>query len=145
MPPSAPTKPERALSLTAKTRLFTLIVIVSNVIGNLALSHGLRNTGSLVGGPVLGYITVLFNPWVAVGVVFLIVWFLSHMTLLSWADLSYVLPVTAIGYALIALGGRVFLHESVSLVRWGGIAFIVCGVSLVGGTDPRATPEKRQL
>jgi multidrug transporter EmrE-like cation transporter len=145
MPPSAPTKPERALSLSAKTRLFTLIVIVSNVIGNLALSRGLHSTASLVGGPAVGYIRVLFNPWVALGVVFLIVWFLSHMTLLSWADLSYVLPVTAIGYALIALGGRVFLHESVSLVRWGGIAFIVFGVSLVGGTAPRAMPENKRL
>ena len=51
----------------------------------------------------LGYIQVLFDPWVALGVVLLIVWLLSQMTLLSWADLSYVLPVTSVGYVLTAL------------------------------------------
>src|SRR5256885_13128531 len=34
------------------------------------------------------YVQALFNPWVAVGVSLLIVWLLSHMALLSWADLS---------------------------------------------------------
>ncbi len=137
-----PTEAAAARSAAWKTRVFTLIVIVSNVIGNIALSYGLHRTGRLAGGPALAYLEALFNPWVALGVAFLIVWLASHMTLLSWADLSYVLPVTAIGYALIALGGRVFLHETVSPVRWAGIAFIVCGVSLVGRTAPHAAKER---
>ena len=53
-------------------------------------------------GP-LDYITVLFRPYVALGVALLIVWMLSRMALLSWADLSYVVPVTAIGYVLVAI------------------------------------------
>ena len=44
----------------------------------------------------------------------LILWLLSRMTLLSWADLSYVLPVTSIGYVLVALAGELFLHEAIS-------------------------------
>ena len=55
----------------------------------------------------LAYITVLFQPWVALGVSLLILWMLSRMALLSWADLSYVLPVTSIGYVLVALAGRI--------------------------------------
>ena len=54
----------------------------------------------------LDYITVLFRPWVALGVLLLILWLLSRMALLSWADLSYVLPVTSIGYVLVALAGQ---------------------------------------
>ena len=54
----------------------------------------------------LDYITALFQPWVALGVVLLILWMLSRMALLSWADLSYVLPVTSIGYVLVALAGQ---------------------------------------
>jgi len=64
---------------------------------------------------------------------------LSHMALLSWADLSYVLPVTSIGYALVALAGHVFLNEAVSLTRWAGIALIVGGVILVGRTEFNTT------
>ena len=68
------------------------------------------------------------------------------MTLLSWADLSYVLPVTAIGYVLVALVGRLFLAEQISIKRWAGIGLIVAGVALVSlGTPPRThKPEAGQ-
>jgi drug/metabolite transporter (DMT)-like permease len=66
----------------------------------------------------------------------LIVWLISQMTLLSWADLSFVMPVTSIGYVLSALMGRVFLHEQVSWRRWAGIGIIMLGVILVSRTHP---------
>jgi uncharacterized membrane protein len=122
-----------------KTRVFTAIVVVSNVLGNSLLSRGMRSVGELISLSPVPYIRALFNPWVAVGVSLLILWLLSHMALLSWADLSYVLPVTSIGYVLVALVGRIFLHEQVSVARWAGIALIVVGVALVGRTAPRTT------
>src|SRR5579862_7706771 len=97
--------------LQLKTRVFTALVVFSNVLGNFSLSWGLRRVGVLLGFSPLAYIEALFNPWVALGVSLLILWLLSHMTLLSWADLSYVLPVTSVGYVLAAVVGRVFLHE----------------------------------
>jgi drug/metabolite transporter (DMT)-like permease len=81
----------------------------------------------------LSYIAALFQPWAALGVVLLITWMLSRMTLLSWADLSYVLPVTSIGYVLVALEGKLLLHEEITLKRWAGIVLIMAGVALVGG------------
>jgi drug/metabolite transporter (DMT)-like permease len=118
-----------------KTRVVTAVVILSNVLGDSILRAGLQQVGSLVAKPPLAYILALFNPLVAVGVSMLILWMLSHMALVSWADLSYVLPVTSIGYALVALAGRLFLHEQVSLARWAGIFLIVAGVVLVGRTE----------
>jgi uncharacterized membrane protein len=75
---------------------------------------------------------------VALGVSLLILWLFSHMVLLSWADLSYVLPVTSIGYVLVTLAGRLFLHESVSVMRWCGVILIVTGVMLVGRGAPNS-------
>ncbi len=118
-----------------KTRIVTAVVIISNVLGDSILRSGLQQVGSLVAKPPLAYIMALFNPLVAVGVSMLILWMLSHMALVSWADLSYVLPVTSIGYALVALCGRIFLHERVSVARWAGIFLIVAGVILVGQTE----------
>ena len=63
----------------------------------------------------------------------LIVWQLSRMALLSWADLSYVLPVTSVGYVLVALIGKVLLHEAITGRRWAGIVLIMAGVALVSG------------
>lgn len=132
---------ERALLL--KTRIFTAIVVISNVLGNFALTLGLRKVGRLVSVSPFAYIQALFEPMVAVGVALLIVWLLSHMTLLSWADLSYVLPVTSIGYVLAALAGWFFLGEQIHLARWAGIAFITAGVALVGRTSVNTRRRER--
>jgi uncharacterized membrane protein len=129
------TSPVKALQL--KTRIFTAIVVLTNVLGNSFLSRGMQSVGELLSLSPLPYIRALFNPWVAVGVSLLIVWLLSHMALLSWADLSYVLPVTSIAYVLVALVGRFLLHEHVSPARWVGVTLIMAGVTLVGHTDPR--------
>jgi uncharacterized membrane protein len=69
---------------------------------------------------------------------------LTRMTLLSWADLSFVLPVTAIGYALSALAGKLFLNEIVTPVRWVGIGLIVAGAALVAATTPPSEREPQQ-
>jgi uncharacterized membrane protein len=135
--------PVKALQL--KTRIFTAIVVLTNVLGNSFLSRGMQSVGELLSLSPLPYIRALFNPWVAVGVSLLVVWLLSHMALLSWADLSYVLPVTSIAYVLVALVGRFLLHEHVSPARWAGITLIMAGVTLVGDTAPRTTSAQKRV
>jgi uncharacterized membrane protein len=120
--------------LAFKTRLFTAIVVLSSVLGNFFLAFGMRRVGRLEILSPAAYILALFDPWVALGVLLLIVWMLAHMALVSWADLSYVLPVTAIGYVLTALAGWAFLGERIAVPRAAGIALIVTGVVLVGAT-----------
>lgn len=125
-----------------KSRIFTAIVVVTNVLGNSLLSRGMQSIGELVSLSPLPYIRALFNPWVAAGTSLLIVWLLSTMALLSWADLSYVLPVTSMAYVLVALVGRFILHEAVSVAHWSGIVLIMIGVSLVGSTNPNTAGKR---
>jgi drug/metabolite transporter (DMT)-like permease len=127
--------------LHLKTVVLTLVVIFASVAGNFSLTWGMRRTGPGVFESPLGYITALFDPWVALGVCLLLVWMLSQMALLSWADLSYVLPVTSAGYVLAAIAGRLFLQERISTGRWTGIALIMSGVVLVGRTAHSSTGE----
>src|SRR4051794_36721182 len=124
--------------LRLKTWICAVIVVLSNAFGNFFMKRGMP---AQLTTP-LEYITVLFRPWVTLGVLLLILWTLSRMALLSWADLSYVLPVTSIGYVLVALVGRIFLAEQISPRRWAGIALIMAGVALVsGGARPRTARE----
>ena len=117
-----------------KSSVCAAVVVLSNVTGNFFLKVGMP---AQLPTP-LAYITVLFRPTVTLGVLLLILWLASRMALLSWADLSYVLPVTSIGYVLVALAGRVLLHEQITAKRWAGIALIMAGVALVsGGTAPQ--------
>lgn len=120
--------------LRAKTRLFAVLTILSNVAGNSALTKGMQQLGGIGNSP-LALIAALFHPWVAVGVALLIVWTLTHMALLSWADLSYVIPVTALSYVVTAFAARLLLGENVSVARWIGIVLITAGVTLVGRTE----------
>jgi|SRR5581483_722877 len=117
-----------ASRLRVKTWICAVVVILSNVFGNFFLKRGMPAD---LPSP-LDYITALFRPVVALGVLLLITWMLSRMTLLSWADLSYVLPVTSVGYVLVALIGKLLLNEEITLRRWTGILLIMAGVALVG-------------
>ena len=109
--------------MTGKARLLTVVVVISNVAGNLLLSLGLKSENGFVW------------PLVGGGVALLILWTLARMTLMSWADLSYILPITAIGYVLSAVAGKLFLSEQISLMRWSGTLLIVAGIVLVGRTQ----------
>ena len=117
--------------LRLKTWICAAVVVLSNVFGNFFMKRGMPAELSTP----LEYITVLFQPWVALGVLLLVLWTVARMALLSWADLSYVLPVTAIGYVLVALVGKLLLHEQISIQRWAGITLIVAGVALVSGAS----------
>lgn len=125
-----------------KTRVFAAIVILSNAFGNLSLTWGMRyDTGELTSSP-MSFVRAIFSPWVSLGICLLIAWMISRMFLLSWADLSFVLPVTAFGYVLNAVLGRLFLGEIVTPARWGGTLLIMAGVILVGLGNPH-TEETR--
>jgi drug/metabolite transporter (DMT)-like permease len=124
--------------LRLKTWIFTVILVFSNAFGDFFLKRGLPESVQL--SSPLEYIAALFQPWVTLGVVLLIVWQMSRMALLSWADLSYVLPVTSVGYVVVALIGKVLLHETITDRRWAGIVLIVAGVALVSGSAPSTVP-----
>ena len=119
--------------LLLKTRLFAVIVILTNTLGNFCIARGMKHLAAPAGSP-LDMIRAIFTPWVALGVVLLITWLLTRMTLLSWADLSYVLPVTSLGYVANALMGRYFLGEHITAARWGGTLLIIAGTMLVGAS-----------
>jgi uncharacterized membrane protein len=76
-------------------------------------------------------IAAVFTPWIAFGIALLIGFFASYLTALSWADLTFVLPATAFGNVIVALLSHYWLHETISLERWAGIALITLGVGFV--------------
>ncbi len=119
--------------MTFRKYLVLASIVFFGSVGDVLLSRGMRDIGEIHLANWTQAITSLFNPWVAIGVLFLIVFFGSYLAALSWADLTYVLPATAIGYVVLALISMVFLHEHISLARWAGIALITVGVGFVAG------------
>lgn len=120
-----------------KSLLFAFIAVAGSVSGNVLLRAGLREIGPVISFSPLAYLRVLGNPLIALGILLLAIWFLASLSLYSWADLSYVLPITALGYALAALTGWAFLGEFVAVRHWIGIALITVGCMIVSHDHPR--------
>lgn len=57
--------------------------------------------------------------------------FFSLLALLSWQDLSVIVPATALNYVVGAAGSAVFLREQVDRTRWAGVLLVCVGVAVV--------------
>lgn len=100
-------------------------------LGDSFLSYGMKQVGNISLRNIPDLLLAIANPWVGLGIIFLLGFFASYMTALSWADLTYVLPASSLGYVLLALIARFALHEQISLTRWFGIALVSTGVGFV--------------
>jgi drug/metabolite transporter (DMT)-like permease len=111
--------------------LVLLAVMVFGGAGDVLLKRGMMEFGAVDLHHPLRVLTALANPWILTGIVCLMGFFTTYLTALSWADLTFVLPATAMGYVVIAVLSKYFLHEQISDWRWAGILLIACGVGWV--------------
>ncbi len=121
-----------------KTFVLVLIAAIIGGTGHTLLAKGMKSVGDLTEAPShrLGGLVAraLGNPWLLAGVVLQATFFTLYLGLLSRADVSQVLPMTAIDYIVVALLASVLLGEAVTPARWAGIGLIVAGVFLVART-----------
>jgi drug/metabolite transporter (DMT)-like permease len=106
-------------------------VSIFAALGDSLLSYGMKQVGNVSLRHVGSLLLAITNPWVALGILLLLGFFSCYMTALSWADLTYVLPASSLGYVLLALIARFALHEHVTVTRWLGIALVSSGVGFV--------------
>lgn len=129
-------KPSRVISKLTN-RLFIALVVATSTFGNILLGMGMERMPDFYAVPFLSYVTALGTDWhVLSGTALLIVWMISQLSMFTWADLTYVLPVTSSTYALTAIVSRFALGEQVSFTRWIGIGIVTLGVLLVSETAP---------
>jgi drug/metabolite transporter (DMT)-like permease len=116
-------------------------ITVFSTAGDSLLARGMKALGGISLHNPSGLLLAILNPWVALGILFLVTFFACYMSALSWADLTYVLPATSLAYVLVALVGHFRLHEEISPTRWLGIALIAAGVGFVAA-GPSVTPSR---
>ena len=117
--------------MTFRKYLVLAGVTIFAALGDSFLSHGMRQIGEISSGDFKDLLLAVANPWVALGILFLLGFFVSYLNALSWADLTYVLPASSLGYVLLALIAKYFLHEQITVWRWLGILLISAGVGFV--------------
>ncbi|HUK46563.1 MAG TPA: hypothetical protein VLW06_03185 [Terriglobales bacterium] len=132
--------------MTFRKYLVLAGVSVFAPVGDSLLSYGMKQIGNISLTHFSELLLAITNPWVALGILFLLGFFASYMTALSFADLTYVLPASSMGYVLLALIARFALHENISLLRWLGILLVSTGVGFVtsGPELTRRPPRQRR-
>jgi drug/metabolite transporter (DMT)-like permease len=118
-------------------------VAVFSTAGDSLLARGMKDLGGVSLHNLSSLMLAILNPWVAAGILLLIAYFASYMSALSWADLTYVLPATSLGYVLVALAARFGFHEAISPTRWLGIALITAGIGFVAAGPSHTTSHKQ--
>jgi uncharacterized membrane protein len=128
--------PARKASRRSKmqTFLLALAVVCFNAFGNLSLAFGMKHLSQSMGLNPVSFLHAMASPFVAAGIALLIFWLLTRMTLMSWADLSFVLPLTGFGYVMAAILGHFFLKEAITPRQWLGTILISAGIAFVGTT-----------
>ena len=127
-------------TLRAKTYVLLALMVTFGSLGDVTLSRGMKELGRLhawsFDGALVFFLRAFSSGTVWLGIALLLLFFISYLLVLSWADFSYVSPASAVGYVLVAVMGYLFLGEHVPVVRWLGVGLICVGVLLVGGTHP---------
>lgn len=130
--------------MTVRKYFVLLAIVIFGATGDTLLSRGMKEVGEIHLSDWHELIYAIGNLWVLGGIVLLLGFFASYLSALSWADLTYVLPATAIGYVVLALIAKFYLHEHVSLMRWAGILLITVGVGFVA-TGPALTEREEDV
>ena len=124
-----------------KTAIVLVLAMLTQAAGDTCLSMGMKSMGSLSRPDefsVMMLVRAMETPTIWVGIFCLLLFFVLFSVCLSWADLSFVMPVLSFGYIVKVASAAFFLGETVSALRWAGTILIVVGVFLVSksGTGP---------
>jgi uncharacterized membrane protein len=132
--------------LRNKTHLLVIAMVLFTSLGNILLSMGMSKIGQVStaspGALMTAFLHTVTSGMVWLGIFCLLLYFVSYLLVLSWADYSYVMPASAVGYPIVTFLGYAILRERVSFAGWLGVALICAGVMLVERTPLRTTEPK---
>jgi len=112
-----------------------LLIVVAGTGGELCVSRAMKEVGEVKDFRPQAIARVILRAlrlgWMWAGVSLMALAFFSLLGALSFLNVSFVVPVTALSYVAGALGAVFFLRERVSSRRWVGVFLVSLGVTLV--------------
>ncbi|MGM9999608.1 MAG: EamA family transporter [Candidatus Bruticola sp.] len=117
-----------------KVLLLILTGVSVTAVADIFVSKGMRSIDSSIRSwrDIWRIIcSVVTNVHVLAGASLLTLSFVLWLIMLSIADLSLLLPLTALNYIINAFLAKIYLHEHVSPLRWAGTLIIFCGIVVV--------------
>jgi drug/metabolite transporter (DMT)-like permease len=114
---------------------FFFLIVIGGTAGEICVTRAVRSAGEIGGfrpALILCFVKrALGNRWMFIGVSLMTIAFFSLLAVLSFENVSFVVPVSALSYAAGTGGAVVFLHERVTRRRWLGVLLVCAGVTIV--------------
>jgi drug/metabolite transporter (DMT)-like permease len=118
-----------------KLLVVLLIGLCFEAVGVVYLNKGLKHVGEVKKisvGEVLRVVkSGATNSQILLGVLFEAIFFGTLLYLMSQGTVSFIWPLTSLGFVLTTIAAKFYLHEEVSLLRWSGVLLIVLGAGLI--------------
>ena len=119
------------------TKLLIVLIIglCFEAAGVIFLSKGIKEVGEVKKITVTAMVKMLksgvTNGNILFGVLLETIFFGCLLYLMSQGTVSFVWPLTALGFVLTTIAAKIYLHEEVSMLRWGGVLLIMMGAGLI--------------
>ncbi len=123
------------------TKILAILIagLVCEAIGVVFLSKGLKQIGEVqqVNAAEIWRIVKAggSNPSILIGVALEAIFFVALLVLLSRSDVSFIWPLTAMGFVLTTVTAKFLLHEEIPPMRWVGVLLIMLGAGLITWTE----------
>ena len=122
-----------------RTAVCLSIVILAGTGGDLLSAHAMKQSARLqmTSGSAIGLLLQggfrLSAMWL--GLLLQALAFFTLLALLSWADVSFVVPATALNYVVGAAASVLYFREQVDRTRWAGVLLVCLGVAFICASD----------
>ena len=123
------------------TKILVILIagLVCEAIGVVFLSKGLKQIGEVkqINATEIWRVVKagVANPNLLLGVALEAAFFVALLVLLSRSDVSFIWPLTAMGFVLTTLTAKLLLHEEIPPMRWLGVLLIMLGAGLITFTE----------
>jgi drug/metabolite transporter (DMT)-like permease len=131
----------------AKVLVILCIGLVFEAIGVVLLNQGLKQIGSIQRVSAAEICRIVkrgaTNRDLLLGVLFEALFFAALLILMARSDVSFIWPLTSLGFVLTTLAARFYLKEQVSVLRWSGVCLIMLGAGLITWTESQKDQSSR--
>jgi drug/metabolite transporter (DMT)-like permease len=127
-----------------KILVILFISLFFEAIGVVFLSRGLRQIPAIDTPSIPALALVVkegaTNKNILLGVFFEALFFAGLLTMMSRSDVTFVWPLTSLGFVFTTVAAKWWLHEEVSAARWLGVTLIMLGAGLITWTEHEKSP-----
>ena len=118
-----------------RTAIMIGLVVLAGSTGDVFIAKGMAQVGEISTMKLTELVGLLKriagSAYFQLGILCMAVSFFAFLAVLSWADLSFVVPATSLSFVITTGGAKLFLNEHVSALRWTGTLLVCLGVALI--------------